>query len=398
MNTCFKLSTNFSSLVSLLDERSRTRADKLAFTYLADNEKQQDNLTFEGLDRRARAIAARLQEWGMSGERALLVYPSGLEFICGLFGCMYAGVTAVPTQPPMPHRSTALFLKVASDSRARVMLSTASLWARVGSILEGVREATNLRVMRTDGIADDSASHWCPPPLDVDSFALLQYTSGSTGVPRGIMLSHGNLLHNQRMLREAFQNGEDEVYVTWLPLFHDMGLIGNVLQTLYLGCRCVLMSPTTFLRSPFRWLSAVSRYGASVSGGPNFAFDLCAKMIAPEQKKLLDLRRWRVAFNGSEVVRAETLERFLEAFGTCGFRREAFLPCYGLAEGTLFVASGPSSTRPVVRRFDTSHLERGQSVEVGGDEGARSLVSCGRTWGNQRIVIADPETLGPAKD
>src|SRR6185369_6010238 len=217
-------------------------------------------------------------------------------------------------------------------------------------------------------------------PEDPEALAFLQYTSGSTSTPKGVMVTHANLMHNEAMIGQAFQQSADSVVVGWLPLYHDMGLIGNVLQPLHAGCRCVLMAPAAFLQRPRRWLEAVSRYGGTsegtTSGGPSFAYELCVRRIPPEQREGLDLRSWRVAFNGAEPVRAETMARFAEAFAPCGFDPAAFYPCYGLAEATLFVSGGEAGSLP-----------REEPVT-----GGRPLVSCGHVWGGQRIAIADPET------
>jgi acyl-CoA synthetase (AMP-forming)/AMP-acid ligase II len=224
--------------------------------------------------------------------------------------------------------------------------------------------------------------------------AFLQYTSGSTATPKGVMVSHGNLLHNEAIIQQAFAQTSESVIVSWLPLYHDMGLIGNVLQPLYVGAHSVLMSPVAFLQSPFRWLKAISHYRATTSGGPNFAYDLCVRKITEEQKAGLDLSSWQLAFNGAEPIRAETLDRFAKAFASCGFRREAFFPCYGLAEATLFVAGKTQSNAPaVIKHFETAALSNNRVIEATDESQDRlSLVGCGGPGMGQTILIVNPET------
>jgi acyl-CoA synthetase (AMP-forming)/AMP-acid ligase II len=251
-----------------------------------------------------------------------------------------------------------------------------------------------LRWLNTDRPVDGLEDAWQEPAIGSDTLAFLQYTSGSTGTPKGVVLSHGNLLYNQRMLQQAFRHTERSTIVGWLPLYHDMGLIGTVLQPLYMGIPCVLMPPMAFLQRPFRWLQAISRFKATCSGGPNFAYDLCVRKVTPEQRATLDLSSWASAFNGAEPVRQETLERFAMAFEPCGFRRQAFHPCYGLAEATLIVSGGQKTTLPTVHTVQKSALEQHRvATAMPGDEGAQTFVSCGHALLKQQIVIVDPTFL-----
>jgi amino acid adenylation domain-containing protein len=361
------LEARLSTFAGLLRARSAERPEQVAFTFLADGETEAGRLSYGDLDRRAAAIASALRETVPPGERALLLYPQGLDFIVAFFGCLYAGVVAVPAYPPRPNdRSRSRLRAIARDAEPLVALTTSDVLA--GSLAR-VPELAALRWIPTDVL--DAPSGALFPEPDPESVAFLQYTSGSTADPKGVMVTHANLLHNERMIGEAFGMDEGSVVVGWLPLYHDMGLIGNVLQPLHAGARCVLMPPVAFLQRPLRWLEAISRYRGTVSGGPNFAYELCLRKASPEALAGLDLSSWRVAFNGAEPVRASTLERFAEAFAPCGFRPEAFYPCYGLAEATLFVTGGEPGSLPRI-------------------EGSR--VSCGRAWMGQRLAIADPET------
>jgi acyl-CoA synthetase (AMP-forming)/AMP-acid ligase II len=351
--------TAVASLVDLLRAKAADDPDRRAFTFLDDNEEEAASLTFRELEDRACALGAMLQRIGASGSRALLLYPPGLDFVAAFLGCLYGGVAAVPAYPPRSNRTLPRLRAIARDARPAVALTTSALLPSIQAVAGQVPELAGVGCLATDELDSRLAAEWTDPGANGDTLAFLQYTSGSTSAPKGVMVSHGNLLHNETMIQRAFGQSEHSRIVGWLPLYHDMGLIGNVLQPLYLGVPCVLMSPVTFLQRPLAWLRAISRYRATTSGGPNFAYELCTRKLAAETAGLeLDLSCWQVAFNGAEPVRAETLERFARAFAPYGFRREAFYPCYGLAEATLFVAGGIPRSAPVVRRFDGPALDR----------------------------------------
>jgi 8-amino-7-oxononanoate synthase len=383
-----------SNLVELLQHRARCQAEDVAFTYLVDGENEQVHLTYRELDRQARAIGAWLESLSLGGERALLLYPAGLEFIAAFFGCLYAGVVAVPVYPPRRNRSLARIQAIADDADAKVALTTDVVLSRVEPLIDETPHLKELTWLATSQIPEGMPEQWQMPDVHGDTLAFLQYTSGSTGSPKGVVLNHANLVHNSALISYAFEHTRSGTGVFWLPSYHDMGLIGGILQPLYVGRPNVLMSPMTFLQKPFRWLSAISRFRGTTSGGPNFAYDLCVRKITREQRKRLDLSSWEVAFNGAEPVREETLERFAESFGPCGFRREAFYPCYGLAEATLIVSGGYAYQPPVIRTFEAAALAAGQIVDgEPDDDGVRALVGCGQSLPDQKIVIADPETM-----
>ncbi len=325
------------------------------------------SLTYEELDRQARAIAAQLQDLVPPGSRALLLYPSGIEYIQAFFGCLYANVIAVPTYPPRRNRPNEAFMALLEDSRATAVLTTKAILADIDRDIFQGSELRGLHWLATDGIAGDAAHGWREPDVRPETLAFLQYTSGSTGNPKGVMVSHANLLHNEHMIQQAFGHTEQTIVAGWLPLFHDMGLIGNVLQSLYLGVPCILMPPMAFLQKPFRWLEAISRYRATTSGAPNFAYDLCARKVTEQQAASLDLSSWDVAFSGAEPVRAETLDRFTARFAPYGFRREAFYPCYGLAEATLLVSGGAQTAAPPLYSVEADSLEQNRVVPATGD-------------------------------
>ncbi|MFL6194096.1 MAG: non-ribosomal peptide synthase/polyketide synthase [Thermoanaerobaculia bacterium] len=364
-----------ATLVHLLRGRAGERPEHVLYTFLAEGEAEAGALTLGELDLRARALGALLAGAGLRGERAVLLFPPGLDFIVGFFGCLYGGVVAVPAYPPRTRRDDPRLAEIVRDCRPRAVLTTAAVRAR----LTGREEAAGLadaRWIAADEVPPGLADGWRDPGLDAGSLAFLQYTSGSTSSPKGVMVTQGNLLHNERMIQRVFRQGPESVVVSWLPLYHDMGLIGGVLQPLYTGARCVLMSPAAFLQSPARWLRAISRYRATTSGGPDFAYELCVRKVRPEQREGLDLSSWAVAFNGAEPVRAATLDRFAAAFTPHGFRRAAFVPCYGLAESTLLVTGGRPGAEPTLLEVD----------------GGRPLVGCGAPPLDVEVTIADLET------
>jgi amino acid adenylation domain-containing protein len=385
-----------SSLVDILLARAEETPERRGYVFLDADGRETESLRFGELDLRARAIARALQEEGAGrGERALLLYPPGLEFVAAFFGCLYAGIVAVPVYPPRPNRSQERLRTVAADCEARLVLAPASIAVHARNLGQQVPLLAAARWLTTDLLPSDLAGAWTRPPIEGSDLAFLQYTSGSTATPKGVMVTHGNLLHNEEMIRRSFGQTEESVVVGWLPLYHDMGLIGNVLQPLSSGGQAILMSPMTFLQRPAVWLETLSRYRGTTSGGPNFAYDLCVRKVGQEQRERLDLSCWTVAFNGAEPVRAETMRRFREAFAPCGFRPQAFFPCYGLAEATLFVTGGGPEEPPVVRAFEGEALERSQAVEAAGTAAARELVGCGRSAEDQRVAIVDPASGEP---
>lgn len=389
-----QLPVKLSTLVELLRWRADRQSDQRAYLYLENGETEQSQLTYAELDRWARCIGARLQSLGAGGQRVLLLYPTGTEYIAAFFGCLYAGAVAVPVFPPRPNRTLDRLQAIVTDAHATIALTTPAVFSKVKPSLLATPELSAMQWLTTDVFDESLAGNWQEPSIDGDTLAFLQYTSGSTASPKGVMVSHGNLLHNQRVIKTACQHTEQSTFVSWLPIYHDMGLIGTIIQPLYLGSLGVLISPADFLQNPFCWLQAISRYKAHTSGGPNFAFDLCVRKITPEQRQTLDLSSWQVAFNGAESVSSETMQRFAAAFEPCGFRREALYPCYGLAEATLFVSGGAKGSPLVVQPVDREALERNRVVETdGNDKSAWPVVSCGKSWVNHEIVIVDPETL-----
>ncbi|MBE9098968.1 fatty acyl-AMP ligase [Vacuolonema iberomarrocanum] len=378
------------------------QADAPAFIFLKNGETEAVRFSYGELDRRARAIATTLQTqvaaWSdaPTAHRALLVYPyeGGAEFVAAFLGCLYAGVVAVPCAAPR-HRTGWMDLRDRLESAAaKLILTSTKLLPTLKKQL--ANPAVEPFWLTTDAALQGKPDHWKVPDLTGENLAFLQYTSGSTGKPKGVCVTHRAILQNQRMIQEAFGHDANNVGVGWLPLFHDMGLIGNVLQPLYLGSYSVLMSPIDFVQKPVRWLQAVSRYGAITSGGPNFAYDLLCDRVSADQRADLDLSRWQVAFSGAEPVLADTIERFSKVFGECGFRSTAFYPCYGMAEATLFITGGEANEAPVTCTVDDEALEQNRVQVVDGEAAqGRSLISCGQPRLDGRIVIADPQTGRP---
>lgn len=380
------------SLVDLLRVRTAHQPEQTVYTFLSESPTPELSLTYAALDLRARAIGGWLQDAGASGERVLLLFPPGLDYISAFFGCLYAGAVAVPAYPPRKNRNGNRTRALIHNARPALALTTRLLQPQIESVLNQTPGVTPLLCEAVDLIDNEWAEHWQEPEVVGETLAFLQYTSGSTANPKGVMVSHRNLLDNEKMIQEAFGQTEQSTIVGWLPLFHDMGLIGNVLQPLYVGAHCVLLSPLSFLQKPFSWLETISRYRATTSGGPNFAYEFCVRKISNAQRETLDLRSWTVAFNGSEPVRKDTIDRFCSAFEPCGFKRRAFFPCYGLAESTLFVAGGPRSRQPVIREFQRAALQRSAVLPVSsGGTDVRALVGCGKSWGAQ-IRIVDPDS------
>ncbi|MFF2993363.1 fatty acyl-AMP ligase [Streptomyces sp. NPDC057950] len=384
------------SLVDLLTAHASRQPDRTAYRYLVtgDCDGEVQDISYGRLAERSRAVAAWLQERGLAGSRAMLLYPPGLEFMSGYLGCLSAGVVAVPGVPPQGrsqnHRALLRTKRLIADADAKVILGGRDVMAALAGMAEHLPELAGITCVATEDIPDEAAGSWREPELTADSVAFLQYTSGSTSAPRGVMVTHANLLDNERVITERMGHTPEvieeyghELFVSWLPVYHDMGLIGPVLNAVYLGVTATFFSPLHFLHRPERWPKAVSHYRAHTSGGPNFAYELCLKHATPELLDGLDLSRWRVAFNGAEPVRAATLRRFTETFAAAGLRREALYPCYGLAEATLIVTGGSVQAPPTLA----------EPPGTGSHDGAAdaAAVGSGRTGPGTTVIIADPE-------
>ena len=381
-----------NNLVELLRARATHEPSNPAYHWLPDGDSSVvETLTYAQLDAQARAIAAWLQSERGRQERALLLYPPGLEYIAAYFGCLYAGVIAVPAYPPRLNKANPRISAIVADAQAHLALTTDAIHSKLAARFAETPDLAAMHWLATDKIDVATADVWKPVEVQPETIAFLQYSSGTTRSPRGVKITHGNLVANSRMIAQGFEHVPDERGVFWLPIYHDMGLIGGVLQPMWIGRPTTLMPPAAFLQSPFRWLKAISDFKANVSGGPDMAYDLCSRAISEEQKKLLDLSHWDLAFTGAEPIRPATLDRFCEAFGPCGFRREAFYPCFGGAESTLIVTGGRRREAPPVRAFDRALLRQGRAV-ISDAKDATRLVGLGRPLGELQLRIVDPAT------
>jgi acyl transferase domain-containing protein/acyl-CoA synthetase (AMP-forming)/AMP-acid ligase II/pimeloyl-ACP methyl ester carboxylesterase len=381
----------YHTFIDRLQSVVTKQPEKTAVTFLQDGETESSCLSYGELQARAKAIAVTLQSYNATGERALLLYQPGIEFITAFLGCLYAGVIAVPAYPPRANRSIERLLSVVIDADAKFALTTTDLAEKIADKFE--EEGHNsLQFISTDSIAIDLATNWYRPDLKSETLAFLQYTSGSTGQPKGVMVSHGNLLTNSVAINRCFQNTPEQNAVSWLPPYHDMGLIGCIIQPFYVGLSMYIMPPVSFLQRPYRWLQAISKYRANTSGGPNFAYDLCVSQITEAQKANLDLSCWRLAFTGAEPVRADTIMRFSDYFASCGFRQQVFYPCYGMAESTLIITGGDKQVAPIFRDFNQAKLTNNLALE---DDSADkvTLVSSGHSLTGQVLAIVNPDDL-----
>ncbi len=390
------------TLADVLRRRAATEPEHIAYTFVRDGEGDEETITYRALDGRARGVAAALASTASSEAPVMLLFEPGLDFIAAFFGCLQAGVVAVPVYPPEPRdpaSGIARIRRVAADAGASIVLTTRGVERRLSAAGASLASA-GLVCRAVDEIApvSESAAGY-PCGRDGVDVAFLQYTSGSTGTPRGVMVTHANLIaHGARVARVLALDAQ-AVAVSWLPVYHDMGLIGTVLIPLQVGFHSIQMSPLAFLERPLRWLQAISRHRGTLSPAPNFAFDLVVRKTTVAERRGLDLRTWRAAMNGAEPIRAETCERFIAAFAPCGFRREAFVPCYGLAEATLMVAGGPAGSGPMRRAVDGASLDTHRVVTTEPDApGARILVGSGRPIPDVEVHVMHPETGRPCGD
>ena len=389
------------TFLDLVRQRAETYRNKAAFDYCrftADGE-EHSQLTFGELDNRAQATASVLHRMGATGERALVLCPSGLDFIVAFFGCIYAGVVPVPVHPPARARVIGRVASIVHDTEARFTVTTAETQAKFQSAIDEMADGPAMQWCAVDDIAT-SADEWVAPLIDPDSTAMLQYTSGSTGSPKGVVVTHRNLLSNVEAIRTAWGYGDDRAKgVFWLPLHHDMGLIGGILASIYVGATSYFMPPESFIERPMRWLEAISKHGGTITAAPNFAYQLCVDLSTPEERAALDLSTMLTAMCGAEPIRAATLQRFIDAFASAGFQPRGFAPVYGMAESTLLVSGKADRTAPVVRHLDSDALRDHRIVPVAPDASdAASFVACGQAQPNHEAVIVNPETGRPCAE
>lgn len=390
------------TLVELFRSRAQERPDQVAYTFLDDDGAPVQTRTYGQVDEEARGIATRLREQVEPGARALLIYPPGVEFVSAVLGCLYAGVIPAPAPPPNPARLARTVPRVqsiATDAGTQVLLSTGFILEALESLADAFPWCRQLRWLATDDESTRAAATaWRGEETKPSDLALLQYTSGSTADPKGVMLSHHNILSNLAYFDLGGRHDASSVMVTWLPSFHDFGLIYGLLQPAYGAFPCFILSPLAVIQSPFRWLSAMTRYRGTHTMGPTFAYELCIRRIDQAKRSQLDLGSWRAAAIAAEPVRVETLRRFHQAFAPSGLRWEAICPGYGLSEGTCKVTTCrtpfPSYSGPSWVALDAKALQEGQIKECPeADPNHRSVVSCGPPEGDTQVLIVDPQTL-----
>jgi acyl-CoA synthetase (AMP-forming)/AMP-acid ligase II/alkylation response protein AidB-like acyl-CoA dehydrogenase/acyl carrier protein len=387
----------FATAVEVLRARAAEQPSQRAYTFLVDGKVEGATLTYSELDSKARSIAAFLQQRQAQGERVMLLYPQGLEVIAAFLGCLYAGVIAIPVPPPESGRlkRTLPRLKaIARDAQAKFVLTTAKILALVEEYREQIPEFQSMTWIDTEQIPLELAENWFDPQVCRENLAYLQYTSGSTSTPKGVMISHGNLIFHSEYLQRACGYKPDSATVTWMPYFHDYGLVEGLLQPLFNGTPCFVMSPFSFIKRPIHWLQAISRYQATHSQAPNFAYDQCVRRISIEDCQGLDLSHWQAAGNAAEPINPKVLERFFTTFEPFGFRWHTFSPAYGLAEATLLVSSSPETDTPVLCQLDAAMLEKNYVVDATAQsELTRTVVGCGRLVCETQVKIVNPETL-----
>lgn len=381
-------------LPDVLRMRAEEHPDRLAYRFLPEGDAEPIIITYAELDRRARAIGAWLETHGASGERALILYPPGLDYIASFMGCLYAGVTAVPAYPPRLNRPVPRIQAIVDDSHASFALTTSTILHNIEQRFEHAPDLAALHWLNTEQVPAGLEAEWRRPDISPKTLAFLQYTSGSTSQPKGVMLSHGNIMHNLKAICHGFHLDSTVHGVFWLPSYHDMGLIGGILEPMLLGGATTLLTPASFLQRPVRWLEAITQYKGNTCGAPNFAYDLCADKVTPEQMEKLDLSSWAVAFCGAEPIRPETLERFAQTFAGCGFRKTSFYPCFGMAESALIVSGGDGPAEIKTFTVDRKSLETDSVVSANTDDAnSLTMVSCGPAVIDQKIVIVNPNTL-----
>ncbi len=386
-----------ATLVELLQHRATTQPNDLAYQFLVDGKTEGAAYTYAELDEWARAIAALLQQQQAKGERALLLYPQGIEVVAAFCGALYAGVIAIPVPPPdagRMKRTLPRLREIIKDAEATIVLSNARIIELIqGSDLD-FPEFDAMRWIDTETVDLSLAKDWKDPEIDKDVLAYLQYTSGSTSTPKGVMLSHYNLLHHSDYLQRACGYRSDGPTVTWMPYFHDYGLVEGLMQPLYNGAPCYIMAPLAFVKRPLRWLQAIQKYGATHSQAPNFAYELCLNRIKPAQRESLDLSGWLSAGNAAEPINPRVMREFYEAFADSGFKWESFSPAYGLAEATLLVSSTPIGKAPVILALEASALEQGRIALAAPDSTyIREAVSCGSLVCETNVAIVNPDML-----
>lgn len=378
------------AISDILLHRSSQQPNQIAYRFLADDGIQSSEITYRELDEGARRVAAWLQSRGISEQPVPLIFTAGLDFVRALYGCLYAGNSVVPLSLPSLSEGTNRVLTALADVNSSVVLVSDAVKERLRRELQKQSERPAFEVVSISEVTEDDL-RWREPRSDPGRLALLQYTSGSTSNPKGVEISHNNLLHSIGLMALASRASEESIGVSWLPHFHDMGLIGGILMPLCVGFPVTLMSPSSFIRRPLRWLETISNLRATVSGAPNFGYEHCLREIERDDLHSINLSSWSTAYSGAEPIRAETIARFCAKFGDAGFRKGALFPCYGLAEATLMV-SGQHWSNCSEQKFSRSLLESGCVQEAGDDNDCTTLVGSGSVLEGHRVLIVDAES------
>ncbi len=399
----------FNSFVEVLSYQAAKNPHLPVYNYLYNGKDVSDVVTYEKLDTEAKSLATVLLEYARKGDRALLLYRPGIDYIRAFFGCLYSSIIAVPTYPLEPYRidkTLPRLLNLIDDCEPRIALTTSDVLVELQNAIAEVPILRKLIWIETDKLTSRVCENINVSVIGPESLAYLQYTSGSTGNPKGVMISHGNLLHNSELIKQRFEHGEHSRGVIWLPPYHDMGLVGGILQPIYTGFPVYLMSYLDFLKRPFNWLRAISRYRATTSGGPNFAYEmLCKCKIASDELETLDLSSWEVAFTGAEPIRSSTIKSFANRFESSGFNYQTFYPCYGLAESTLYVTGSKKCDGPTVstrhKASETSQRLMRQTDQAANKKSttrSKILIGCGYAAGDSDIVIVNPSNHRVCKE
>jgi len=388
------------TITDILRERARLTPDLIAYQFLKDGEDDVETVTYLELDQAANLIAQRLREFNVQGERALMLFHPGMEFIKSLYGCFYAGIVAIPAYPPRKNRSIDRIKSMVFDSGAVIVLSVNDIYQSSERSFSDIEDLKQMRWLLVDKLIDDKFHSddavFLPQPTDI---ALLQYTSGSTGEPKGVMVTHQNILRNAEFIRTSFNLTPKSISVTWLPSFHDMGLIDGVLDPVYNGYTGVIMPPVAFIQKPVRWLKAITKYKGTHGGAPNFAYDLCIHNVSEEEKQGIDLSTMNTMYCGAEPIRKKTFEQFIHTYTPYGLNPKALYPCYGMAETTLIISGVPAGRGPVYLNVSANALAKNEIVLV--DEmnpDSYWLVGAGHPWLDTKVKIVDPESLLPCPD
>ncbi|MFQ5559759.1 MAG: aminotransferase class I/II-fold pyridoxal phosphate-dependent enzyme [Nitrospinota bacterium] len=389
------------NIASILKERGKLFPEDPAYSFFERLEETQLSLNYFELDQKARAVAATLQKKGIRGERALLIYPTGLDFITAFMGCLYSGVIAIPVWPPTEDKSIRNLKHIIKDANPALALTNSALKnnEQFTNFSRDSQKENNLQWIDTGEISNDLASNYQEESVGEDDIAYLQYTSGSTSDPKGVKISHRNIIANARLIEQTYSLSRSTIGLSWLPHYHDMGLVGKILSPIYTGCQVVFTAPQTFIKRPLLWLQAISRFKATISSAPNYAYDICASLAEKARiDQQLDLSSWEVAISGGEPVKASTLRRFTKAFSRFGLDPKVLCPSYGLAESTLLVTGIKNNEAPVIKAFDSNSLLSSKAVAPSSGSQEKELVSSGSVTSTSGVLIVSPVTLNPCRE